>query len=58
MEEVNLPAADPEEDHTSLSNSNVGFLGSSAGKESTCNERDPGLISGSGRSTGEGRWLR
>ena len=25
-----------------------------AGKESTCNERDPGLIPGSGRSTGEG----
>ena len=23
MEEINLPAADPEEDHTSLSNSNV-----------------------------------
>ena len=27
---------------------------SSAGKESTCNAGDPGLIPGSGRSTGEG----
>ena len=27
--------------------------GSSAGKESTCNARDPSLIPGSGRSTGE-----
>ena len=27
---------------------------SSVGKESTCNARDPGLIPGSGRSTGEG----
>ena len=26
----------------------------SAGKESTCNSGDPGLIPGSGRSTGEG----
>ena len=32
----------------------TGFPGSSAGKESTCNAGDPGLISGSGRSTGEG----
>ena len=31
-----------------------GFPGSSAGKASTCNARDPGLIPGSGRSTGEG----
>ena len=31
-----------------------GFPGSSAGKESTCNAGDPGLISGSGRSPGEG----
>ena len=30
------------------------ILGSSAGKESTCNAGDPGLILGSGRSTGEG----
>ena len=30
------------------------FPGSSAGKESTCNAGDPGLISGSGRSPGEG----
>ena len=28
--------------------------GSSAGKESACNSGDPGLISGSGRSPGEG----
>ena len=32
----------------------MGFPGSSAGKESTCNAGDPGLIPGSGRSTGEG----
>ena len=31
-----------------------GFPGSSAGKESTCNAGDPGLISGSGRSHAEG----
>ena len=31
-----------------------GFLGSSAGKESTCNAGDPGLIPGLGRSSGEG----
>ena len=30
------------------------FLYSSAGKESACNERDPGLIPGLGRSSGEG----
>ena len=28
--------------------------GGSVGKESMCNARDPGLIPGSGRSTGEG----
>ena len=33
---------------------NWGFPGSSAGKESACNARDPGLIPGSGRSAGEG----
>ena len=32
-----------------------GFTDSSVGKESTCNEGDPGSISGSGRSTGEGK---
>ena len=32
----------------------MGFPGSSAGKESACNARDPGLIPGSGRSPGEG----
>ena len=32
----------------------MGFPGSSAGKESACNARDPGLIPGSGRSSGEG----
>ena len=31
----------------------MGFLGSSAGKESTCNAGDPGLIPGSGRSPRE-----
>ena len=30
------------------------ILGSSAGKESTCNAGDPGLLLGSGRSSGEG----
>ena len=32
----------------------IGFPDSSAGKESTCNAGDPGLIPGSGRSPGEG----
>ena len=32
----------------------MGFPGSSAGKESTCNARDPGSILGLGRSPGEG----
>ena len=32
----------------------VGFPSSSAGKESTCNEGDLGLIPGLGRSPGEG----
>ena len=31
---------------------NMGFPSSSAGKESACNARDPGSISGSGRSPG------
>ena len=31
-----------------------GFPGSSAGKESTCNAGDPGLIPGSGRSPAKG----
>ena len=31
-----------------------GFCHSSVGKVSACNVGDPGLISGSGRSTGEG----
>ena len=31
-----------------------GFPSSSAGKESTCNAGDPGLIPGSGRCPGEG----
>ena len=31
------------------------FLGSSAGKESSCNAGDPSSIPGSGRSPGEGR---
>ena len=37
----------------SLSSSSS-FLGSSVGKESACNARDPGLIPGSGRSPGKG----
>ena len=32
----------------------MGFPHSSVGKKSTCNAGDPGLIPGSGRSTGEG----
>ena len=32
----------------------IGFPGSSAGKESTCNVGDPGLIPGSGSSPREG----
>ena len=32
----------------------MGFPGSSAGKKSTCNTGDPGLIPGLGRSSGEG----
>ena len=32
----------------------MGFPGSSAGKESTCNAGDPGSIPGSGRSPGDG----
>ena len=32
----------------------VGFPDSSVGKESTCNSGDPGLISGLGKSAGEG----
>ena len=31
-----------------------GFPNSSVGKESACNAGDPGLIPGSGKSTGEG----
>ena len=31
----------------------MGFPGSSVGKESTCDARDPGSIPGSGRSPGE-----
>ena len=30
------------------------FPGGSVGKETACNEGDPGLIAGLGRSTGEG----
>ena len=35
----------------------MGFLCGSAGKESSCNVVDPGLIPGLGRSPGEGEWL-
>ena len=31
-----------------------GFPGGSDGKESACDDKDPGLIPGSGRSSGEG----
>ena len=31
----------------------LGFLGTSAGKESACNAGDPSLIPGSGRSAGK-----
>ena len=34
---------------------NLGFPGSSVGKELACNAGDPGSIPGLGRSTGEGR---
>ena len=34
--------------------STLGFPGSSAGKESTCNAGDPGSLSGSGSFPGEG----
>ena len=37
-----------------LKNLHQGFLGGSDDKESACNAGDPGLIPGSGRSTGEG----
>ena len=37
-----------------LCNNSVGFLGSSADKESVCNAGDPGLIPGLGKSPGEG----
>ena len=33
----------------------LGFPGGSAGKESTCNAGDLGLITGLGRSPGEGK---
>ena len=32
----------------------LGFLGGSAGKESTCNAGDPSSVPGSGSSAGEG----
>ena len=38
----------------SLVSQHEGFPGSSAGKESTCNTGNPGLIPGAGRSPGEG----
>ena len=39
---------------TRLSSSTTGFPGGSDGKESACNVGHPGLITGSGRSPGEG----
>ena len=38
-----------------LANKDLGFPGSSAGKESACNAGDPGSICESGRSPGEGK---
>ena len=38
-----------------LKNIVYGFPGDSDGKESICNAADPGLIPGSGRSSGEGK---
>ena len=35
-------------------NYKFGFPGGSDGKEYACNARDPGLIPGSGKSSGEG----
>ena len=40
--------------YTLVSYCGCGLSGSSAGEESTCNGGDPGSISGSGRSAGEG----
>ena len=37
-----------------MSNSELGFPGNSAGKESACNAGDPSSIPGLGRSAGEG----
>ena len=37
-----------------LANTDLGFPGSSAGKESACNAGDPGSVSELGRSPGEG----
>ena len=39
---------------SAFSKASLGFPGSSAGKESTCNVGDLGLIPGLGRSRGEG----
>ena len=38
----------------SLPGPSLGFPDSSVGKESACRAGDPGLITGSGRSSGEG----
>ena len=37
-----------------MESNSFGFPGGSDGKASVCNAGDPGLIPGSGRSTGEG----
>ena len=39
--------------HIVFTREKLGFPGSSAGKESTCNAGDPGSISGSGSSPAE-----
>ena len=39
-----------------IPNCDMGFPGGSDNKECVCNEGDPGLIPGLGRSPGEGHW--
>ena len=44
---------DEDDEHLESALHSEGLPGSSAGKEFACNTGDPGLIPGSGRSTGE-----
>ena len=50
----NLGYREPAIGYTQIYNPAEGFPGDSAGKESTCNAGDLGLIPGLGRSPGEG----